>query len=145
MNPFRVFRRSIELISSRNNGAVTRSLSLSLSSRDSTTRLINDDQLANEREEKIKSGENLHGLLSLFGKTTTTTTTTWTIELCSSVKQRCRWNDLRSTNRTRAPRSRTPHRVRIEPQFQRIIGTGRGQWGPRRHVLRHVSPLSTLF
>lgn len=49
---------------------MTRSLSLE---KDSTTRLINDDQLANERErkkerEKIKSGENLHGLLSLFGR-----------------------------------------------------------------------------
>lgn len=144
MNPFRVFPHPTFDRVNKLEEQWCRD-SFSLSSRDSTTRLINDDQLANERGEKIKSGENLHGLLSLFGKTTTTTTTTWTIELCSSVKQRCRWNDLRSTNRTRAPRSRTPHRVRIEPQFQRIIGTGRGQWGPRRHVLRHVSPLSTLF
>lgn len=109
MNPFRVFPHPTFDRVNKLEEQWCRD-SFSLSSRDSTTRLINDDQLANEREEKIKSGENLHGLLSLFGKTTTTTTTTWTIELCSSVKQRCRWNDLRSTNRTSSTIANTASR-----------------------------------
>lgn len=48
-------------------------------------------------------------------------------------------SDLRSDPRP------APHRIQIEPQFHRVIGTGRGQWGRADGFARRFRPLWPPF